>query len=39
MNGLYSHITGPEPNLLTTAWTSKEDMLLGTLEMYVQKDV
>ena len=39
MNGLRGHITGPEPNLLTTAWTSEEDMLLETLEMYVQKDV
>jgi hypothetical protein len=39
MNGLRGHITDTPPNPATATWSSEEDMLLGTLEMYVQKDV
>ena len=38
MNGLKKHITDNQ-NRTDTDWDAKEEMVLGVLEMYTQKDV
>jgi len=39
MNGLRSHVTEDKPAAPPSDWSTTEDMLLGVLEMYSQKDV
>jgi gag-polypeptide of LTR copia-type len=39
MNRVCLHITKDKPNLTPTDWVGREDMLLGVLKMYTQKDV
>ena len=38
MNGLKAHLTEDEPSN-DAEWDKKEDIILGVLEMYCQKDV
>ena len=39
MNRLKAHITQDSPTSGDTEWSSKEEIILGVLEMYCQKDV
>ena len=39
MNGLWDHVLGPAPATPSADWTAQEGMLLGVLEVYIQKDV
>jgi gag-polypeptide of LTR copia-type len=39
MNGLRSHVTKDKPTMPPLDWSMMEDMLLGILEMYSQKDI
>ena len=39
MNGLKTHLTDAKPSPVTSDWDAKEEIILGILEMYCQKDV
>jgi Reverse transcriptase (RNA-dependent DNA polymerase)/Integrase core domain/gag-polypeptide of LTR copia-type/GAG-pre-integrase domain len=39
MNGLRNHVTSATPDPNDTEWAAKEEIILGVLEMYCQKDV